>query len=477
MLAAALVLATPMMVGSNAGTADNDLIGVFFVTAAVALWMRTADSRTSDKRAYRSGTVIAAIAGGLALSVKLNLLGPVGALALAAIVCTPSFWRRSATGWWIGGLALAGGYWYARNLVAVGNPLPWFSFGILPTPRPPPLQHGNNFSLADYATYPGILRRWLIPALRLNLGPWWPALVAVAVVGPLVCLFSKRDRVIQVAALIALASLVAYVFTPLTACGPWGHPYCMRLNARYGASALTLGLAITPLAFLFRSPLGRLAAATGLSTLFVGTVALRHPWPARYDLGGTAAVVLLVLAAIAILRNWSLISLPHRHIGAATGTLALSLVLAGAALGYPGTQNYLKHRYTARHGPSAIYTVWRWARGLHHARIALEGTLGWFFSYPLWGLNDSNRVAYMGQRGAYGSFRPITSCRAWRAALNEGAYQYVVATSNRIFFTTELARSPEVGWTSTDPAAKLIFSPNEAIHVFRITGPLHPGRC
>jgi hypothetical protein len=72
----------------------------------------------------------------------------------------------------------AGGYWYARNFIAVGNPLPWFSFGVLPTPHPPPLQQGNYYSLADYATYPRILRHWLIPALNLNLGPWWPALVA-----------------------------------------------------------------------------------------------------------------------------------------------------------------------------------------------------------------------------------------------------------------------------------------------------------
>src|SRR5690349_9785227 len=209
MLATALVMATPMMVGSNAGTADNDLLGVFLVVAAVALWMRTADMPTSDARAYRGGSIIAAVAAGLALSVKLNLLAPVGALTLAAIALTPSGRRWRATGWWLGGLALAGGYWYARNLIALGNPLPWFSFGVLPTPQPPPLQHANNYSLAAYATYPRILRHWLISALNLNLGPWWPALVVAAVVGPLVCLFSKRDRVIVAVALIALASLVA----------------------------------------------------------------------------------------------------------------------------------------------------------------------------------------------------------------------------------------------------------------------------
>ena len=479
MLAAALVMATPMMVGSNAGTAHNDVLGVFFVTAAVALWMRTADVPTTDRRAYRGGSIIAAVAAGLAVSVKLNLLAPVGALTLAAIALTPSGRRGSATGWWIGGLVLAGGYWYARNLIAVGNPLPWFSFGVLPTPHPPPLQQGNYYSLADYATYPRILRHWLIPALNMNLGPWWPALVAAAVVGPLVCLFSKRDRVIVAAALIALASLVAYTLTPVTACGPRGHPYCLMYSIRYAAPALTLALAVTPLALLFRSQLGSLAAAAGLTTLFVATVALRRLWTPHYNLGGAAAAVALVLvvAVIVVLRPWSLIPLRRPLVRATAATLALSLVLGGVAVGYSGTRDYLRHRYTDKSGRFAVYKVWRWARGLHHAQIALVGSFGFFFGYPLWGLDDSNRVAYMGQRGPHGSFRPITSCRAWRTALNRGHYQYVITTARAITFTTQLVHSPEVDWTRTDPAARLVLSPSWAIQVFRLTGPLHPDRC
>jgi hypothetical protein len=479
MLAAALVIATPMMFDSNAGTADNDLLGVFFVMAALALWMRTADMPTTDPRAYRGGSIIAAVVAGLALSVKPNLLGPVGALTLAAIALAPSGRRRSATGWWIGGLVLAGGYWYARNLIALGNPLPWFSFGVLPTPNPPPLQHGNNYSLADYATYPRILRHWLIPALSVNLGPWWPALIAAAIVGPLVCLFSKRDRVILAAALIALASLIAYPLTPLTACGPWGHPYCLKLNIRYGAPALTLALAVTPLALLFRSQLGRLVAAAGLTTLFVATVALRRQWTPDYNLGGAhaAVVLILVVAVIVVLRPWSLIPLRRPLVRATAAALALSLAVSGVAVGYLGTQDYLRRRYTDRYGPLAVYKVWRWARGLHHAQIALVGNFGGFFGYPLWGLDDSNRVVYMGQPGPHGSFRPITSCRAWRTAVNRGHYQYLVTTANRIFFTTQLVHSPEVDWTRTDPAARLVLSPNRAIQVFRLTGPLHPDRC
>lgn len=479
MLAAAVVLATPMLVGSNAGTADNDLLGVSLVLAALALWMHAADLRTTGPRAYRAGSILAAVAAGLALSVKLNLLPPVAALTLAAIASTARGRRRSATGWWLGGLVFAGGYWYVRNLVAVGNPLPWFSFGVLPTPHPAPLQDGNNYSLADYAGYPRILRHWLVPALSTNLGPWWPGLVAAAVVGPLLCLFSRRDRLVQAAALIALAGLVAYPLTPLTACGPWGHPYCLRLNMRYGASALTLALAVTPLALLLRGRLGRLAAAAGLAALLAATVAMRHPWRLRYDPGEAEAalVIVLVLAVIAVCRPWSRIPLRRPLLRATAATVALSLVLAGVAVGYPGTRDYLRLRYTARYGPSAIYQAWRWARGLHHARIALVGTLGWLFGYPLWGIHDSNRVAYMGMHGPDGSFRPIGSCRAWRTALDRGGYQYVVVTASRVFFTTKLVQSPEAAWTRTDPAARLVLSPNPAVQVFRLSGPLRPSGC
>jgi hypothetical protein len=251
------------------------------------------------------------------------------------------------------------------------------------------------------------------------------------------------------------------------------------LNMRYGAPALTVALAVTPLALLFRSQLGRLAAAAGLTTLFVATVALRRQWTPDYNLGGAHAAVVLVLVVgvIVVLRPWSLIPLRRPLVRATAATLALSLVLAGVAVGYSGTRDYLTHRYNDKYGPSAVYKVWRWARGLHHAQIALVGNLGWFFGYPLWGLDDSNRVAYMGQRGAHGSFRPITSCRAWRTALNRGHYQYVVTTANRVFFTTRLVHSPEVDWTRTDPAARLVLSPSVAIQVFRLTGALHPDRC
>jgi hypothetical protein len=49
-------------------------------------------------------------------------------------------------------------------------------------------------------------------------------------------------------------------------------------------------------------------------------------------------------------------------------------------------------------------------RGMAPARVALGGTFGSFFAYPLWGLDDSNRVQYIARSGPHGSFTPISTC-------------------------------------------------------------------
>ena len=136
MLGAALAMATMMVDYSQAGSAANDVVALFFLLAAVALLMRD-----SERPAAR---VLAAVAAGLAVGVKLTVLAPVLALTVGVIVIAPRGRRLAAAGLWLGPLILAGGFWYARNLIAVGNPLPWTSAGgILPTPAPP-LQQGTG---------------------------------------------------------------------------------------------------------------------------------------------------------------------------------------------------------------------------------------------------------------------------------------------------------------------------------------------
>jgi hypothetical protein len=100
---------------------------------------------------------------------------------------------------------------------------------------------------------------------------------------------------------------------------------------------------------------------------------------------------------------------------------------------------------------------------VQHARIALVGTLGAFFAYPLLGIEDSNDVAYVGHHGPHGSFTPITNCREWRRALNAGHYRYVVTTAPRDVWTPALSFSPEGDWTRNDPAAR-------SVAVYRLHG-------
>src|SRR5205823_6036996 len=141
LLGAALALATMMMDYSQAGSAANDVVGVFLLLAAAAL-ITNSEERLSP-------LVPAGLAAGLAIGTKLTLLGPTLALTAGAIAIAPRGRRRAAGGAWLGPLVLAGGFWYLRNLIAVGNPLPWTSFGVLPTPAPPLQQH-TGFAFVHY---------------------------------------------------------------------------------------------------------------------------------------------------------------------------------------------------------------------------------------------------------------------------------------------------------------------------------------
>ncbi|MBV9803515.1 MAG: hypothetical protein JO130_10010, partial [Solirubrobacterales bacterium] len=246
-LGAAVALGTSMMDYSQAGAAANDVVAIFFLLAAVALYLNGA-------------LAVAAVAAGLAVGVKLTVLGPVLALSAGVVAIAPRGRRRATAVAWLGPLVLAGGFWYLRNLVAVGNPLPWTSLGgLLPTPAAP-LQQNTGFSIAHYLTSAHLWSRFGEPALASGLGRWWWAVLAAAVLGPLLCLLPGRSgrkgdylplsshAPVRMLGVVALVSLAAYVVTPETAAGPAGDPLGFAFNLRYLGPALTLALAVLPLA-------------------------------------------------------------------------------------------------------------------------------------------------------------------------------------------------------------------------------------
>ena len=157
------------------------------------------------------------------------------------------------------------------------------------------------------------------------------------------------------------------------------------------------------------------------------------------------------------------------------------VLLAGAAGGYALQRHYLRGRYVFHPGVSQLARAWAFFRSVHGARVGIVGTFGGFFAYPLYGLNDSNSVQYIAQRGPHRSFTAITSCARWRAAVNAGRFRYLVTTPARDPWRPRLLEaSPEDSWTRSDPAAHLVLTHSAAgqpISVYELRGPLHPSGC
>jgi hypothetical protein len=276
--------------------------------------------------------------------------------------------------------------------------------------------------------------------------------------------------------LVALASLAAYLITPESAAGPAGDPAGFAFNLRYAAPALALCLAVLPLAPPLAGPRRQAALVAGLVTVLIATVTKGSLWPARHALGIVIVASALIAGGAAWLATRSRARSPILLL-----SVAVALVAAGAAAGYGWQRHYLRGRYQFNPGVSYLAPVWAFFRNVHHARVGLVGTFGGFFSYPLWGPDASNRVQYVAARGPHGSFTAITSCRRWRQAINAGHYRFVVATPSRDpWHPKRLGRSPEAGWTGSDPAAAVVLSrlaKGRLIAIYELRGPMHPLGC
>jgi hypothetical protein len=454
MTGAAVACAVPMFVFSQAGSAANDIVGSFFVLAAAALF-----SGADEDAAF--ALVLGGIAAGLAIGTKLSMVIPALALTGGVVVL-----QRRRSWLWLGPLAVAASFWYVRNLIAVGNPFPFVGLPGLATPAAP-LQAHTGFSVAHYLFNGHAWSASFQPGFASGLGGWWWAILALALLGPVLALLPGSDARLRVLALVALASIVGYLITPETAAGPAGHPLGFAFNLRYGAPALILSVTLVPLAPALRGERAGYVLLAVFGAVLVATLIQARLWPAR-QLAGVFAVLGFAALAFAVSRRSGL---------AAIGAAALIVVIAG----YPLQRHYLHRRYAYQPGVSSLARTWAIFRGVHDARVGVVGTFGGFFSYPYFGLDISNPVDYVAARGPHGSLEPITSCPAWRRAVNAGHYRYLVTTPARDpWHPKPLRPSPEMGWTAGDPAAHLIYArraTGQPIAVFALAGPLNPAGC
>ena len=90
---------------------------------------------------------------------------------------------------------------------------------------------------------------------------------------------------------------------------------------------------------------------------------------------------------------------------------------------------FFEHRYSdPGFTAPGLNAAFKWAQGIQGARIATTSTR----QYPLYGRDLSNEVDYIGTEQLHGGFTAPATCPQWRHLLNEGHYDYVVASRDRI---------------------------------------------
>ncbi|HXF31389.1 MAG TPA: hypothetical protein VN522_07700 [Solirubrobacterales bacterium] len=474
----AIALSVPAL-ADQAGEARNDIVGIFFLLAAIAIALNAADRR----RGLSTGALLCVgLAIGLAAGTKLNFLLPAAVLVigLTALAPTGARWRALLC---TGGMALAGGgYWYLRNLIHTGNPLPWIHhLGPLDLPAPEQALGGREaHSVLSYLTDGSVWSDWFLPGLHGGLWIVWPVLGIAALTGLLLALVprgrgwwaEKRSisalfgpstaGVLALAGLVGLAAALSWLVSPTSASGPEGMPRGFESGLRYLTPALILGLALLPTVPALRAWAARLASIgpkLGERPVPAAGRDLQAPLDDRLHLGAHSDPERR--------RSHEEDGLPRRWVAG----IVVGAVLIAVVVGYPVQRHYLHDRYR---DPSfttpGLDAAFAWARDVDGARIATTSTR----QYPLFGTDLSNRVSYLGVHRPHGGFEEAPSCRVFRRLVDEGDYDYVVATRDRIE-SGKPAYPPQAKWLE-GPDAEVVLRKKPTV-VFRITGPLDPRAC
>jgi hypothetical protein len=442
----AIVLSVPTL-ADQAGEARNDIVGIFFLLAAVAIALNAWVGRSEEEGLGRKGGaaglgpyLIVGLAAGLAAGTKLNFLLPAAVLVLGLVVIAPRGARLRALT--VGGAALVGGgYWYLRNLVHSGSPLPWIHhLGPIDLPAPEQALGGREaHSVLGYLTDGTVWSDWLLPGLHGGLWFLWPLLLLASLAGLVLATIQSRgsfrtdgdrkeprDRALALAGLVGLAAALAWFVAPTSASGPDGMPRGFESGLRYLVPALVLGLALLP---------------AGVLRSFVPDSGAND----RSKRPGMSGARILAVAG--------------------------ALLVLVIAVGYPVQRHYLESRYKdPTFTAPGLNAAFAWSRDISGARIATTSTR----QYPLFGTDLSNHVQYLGTEQPHGGFEPPSTCRTYLQLLKEGDYDYVVATRDRIE-AGKPPYPPSAKWTE-DAGAKVLLRKPPTV-VFEINQLLDPAAC
>ncbi|HEX6227907.1 MAG TPA: hypothetical protein VFZ41_00405 [Solirubrobacterales bacterium] len=496
LVAGALVFSAGVMIETQPGEGRNDIMGLAFLLAFAVFLInghqRRAPAAGAVQDAPEAGAplldkgplILAGIAAGLAVSVKLPLLAPVGAIAVGMVLVSGAG-RRLMTALSIGIPAfVVGGYWYVRAAFHTGgNPIPQIGWGPLNLPRPDqmPLDPRPRFAVADYLFNPTIYRKWFFPQLDNALGPFYPLILIMAVAAAVYIAVRSRNKILRVLAAAALLTAAVYIVTPLTAAGQEGSPTGFFTNTRYLMPGLLLAFTLLPIARPLRAPDSRAwQTLLFLTGLYAITVLTTPRWYPDYIVG----TVFLTLALVWAPAGLGLLRARRRVTRGFVAMTGAAIVLLAVVLGRAQEVQYYKHHYTNTlpflqdGGPRESYTF---AHDLSRKRIGIAGSGEIFFGqYGFYGRDLDNYVQYIGVEGPQGEYRLPTNCRQFRRLINEGDYDYLITSR----YTQDAADSPYwypiYAWIKTDPALGQLIEDEvtpQTAFVFKVNGELDPDGC
>ena len=486
--AVAIAMDTGPMVPREAGTPATDTVPVAMLLAAAAIlitaWsVRKPRSNESPPSAapLMGALLVAGLAIGIALGSKLTIWGVAVAFAVGVPLIVPRDLRWKAFWVFVAGVAAMAGFWFLRNLAHAGNPLPWIrEIGPIHLPGPNRgLEGRTDFTVGHYifsSPSTGVWRQFFLNPIENLLGPLWFLILGGASAGAILAIWRPRSPAVRLAGVVTIVAAIAYVFTPLTAAGPEGHPLAFGINLRYLIPGFALGLALLPLEpritpERFRLPLlvGGLIALFFTSHYSDANVAWDGPF-ASIPWAALIGIVLIGapvgLALLAGRKPW------------AAGAAGAVLVIAIAAVGWAKQDDYIAHRYDrAEDFRFQLDKAVAWAKPTSGLRIGVAGTSGAYNQYGFYGDHVDNYVQYVGRHLPEADFQAIESCPAFRQAVNDGDFDYLITTPELDLNDPATASpSPERGWIRNDPAVEEVLHAAR-VSVFRINGQLTPGGC
>jgi hypothetical protein len=489
-IVAAILVGCHTLVVREPGAAKNDLMAAALLLAGIAILIEAWNAQPKDEFAESRGTrgelrtrvlygwplAAAGLAVGLAAGTRLTIFAFAAALSVVVLVLAPSGKRWGAAGWWFLSGLVGGGYWYLRNLIVSGSPIPEVTkLGPISPPHPDRLQEGRpGFSISHYLTDTGVWRHYFAPGVHDAFGALWPLILVGAVAACLVAIFSGRDRLIRWLGGCALFALIAYLFTPLGAAGAEGAPVGFAINIRYVIPALLAALVLLPLPRFLDGEKRQWGLIAVLSLVYLVTDRPDHDLHDKARVFALAFVIVFV-AVPALIWLARRDGLPGRLVAASLA----ALVVAAIALGYPVQRHYLNHRFANLTADTSIpgmdlNDAYRWARGVRDSRIGLAGTTAGFAGYGFYGPDLSNHVIYLGEPGPHGAFNAILTCQGFREAVNSAELDYLVTSPFLNFIHPgKPVPSPEARWLHGSGGAKPYFNEGP-VTVWKVTGPLKP---